>query len=165
MNRNGIKSGVTLLELMITVSVMSVMLLMAYKNFNDSVNSQNLKGTIQQVALAIKDARYYAKAKGDTTHLIFEEGATSYSVEDQDGNAITDSSMYGAMSGELPTGFSVKENTCGDVYFHPDGNPLSAINPDNIVLSSDCNITIGYDDTHTKSVTIHAYSGDATYDY
>lgn len=155
--------GVTFLELMITIAIISVILYLAFDTYSGSINTQTAKSAIKQVGFALKTARYYAKANGVITHVNFPIGSSTYSIDVND-VPITNVSDFGANSGVLPGNAKVVDNTCADVYFYIDGTPLSAIDPEKTEFADHCSIIVGYEGGHQETLYLHAHSGSISYE-
>ncbi len=56
-------SGVSLIELMLTLMLISVLLGTGYVSFNKSIMDQNSKSAAEQVVFAIKKAKFYSRSK------------------------------------------------------------------------------------------------------
>lgn len=159
-NRNN--KGFTLLELLITISLISVLSLMSFQGLANSIDSQNVNHAAKQVAFAINKARYYAKAKGENTHIVLEINSNTYEISADDVSLLNANSIDGT-SGELPDNVTITDNTCGDLYFYVDGTPLNSIDPP-YQLSHYCTITVGAKNGKSKTISILPYSGRVVYD-
>jgi prepilin-type N-terminal cleavage/methylation domain-containing protein len=156
-------TGLTLIELLITLVVMASLLYMAFANFNSSVDRENVTYAAQQTSFAIKNARYYAKRHGVITEVRFPAGSKEYRilVNDQD---ITDTGDFGAGSGTLDEAVKILTNTCGDFYFYIDGTPITALPPNLVEMDSACEISVGYSDSKQKTLKIYPGTGKITYE-
>lgn len=153
-------SGITLLELLITISLMSFLLVMGFQSFSVMINRQYSQSAIQQAGFAIKKARYFARAKGVTTKLNFPVGSNNYSIV-AGGVSITNDANFDATSGILPDKTKILSNNCSDIYFYIDG---TLVDSNNQHISTDCKISIGYDNGIQKSLTVYSNSGSVVYD-
>lgn len=156
------KSGFTLLELLITVSLISVFALISFQGLNNSIESQNVNNAAKQIAFAINKARYYAKTKGEMTHIKLEENSKTYEITADDISILNANRMDGT-SGKLPNHVTITSNNCGDLYFYIDGTPLNSIDPP-YQLSHHCTITVGVYNGKSKTISILPYSGSVIYD-
>lgn len=152
------KTGLTLIELMVTLSLASILLVLGFKGFSDMISLQTLKSGVEQSALAIKEARYYATSKGVVARINFAVGSNSYSIT-ADGKAITGNNNFSAMSGILPDKVKISSNSCGNLGFYVDGVPVDLSNQP---ILADCTIKISYNGTSEKSVIIQAGTGNVT---
>lgn len=157
------QKGFTLLELLVTISIISVLLTIALKSVGNSVDSQSASDAGQQAMYALNRARYYAKTKGIVTHVYFGEGTNQYIIEENDGNSLLKENSIDGSSGELPDGVTVLENTCGDIFFNIDGTPLLSVDPSKEPMYEVCRITVG-NSASEKSLIILPHSGSITYE-
>jgi len=149
------KSGVTLIELMVTVSLASFLLILGYRGYGDMISTETLKTGTQQAAFAIKKARYYATSKGDITRINFPVGSNSYSIT-ADGKVITDNGRFDAMSGVLPENVTISTNSCNNLGFYVDGTPIDT---NNQPILTDCKIKLSYKGEE-QLITIQAETGN-----
>lgn len=149
------KTGITLLELMITISLASFLLVLGYRGFGEMISAQTLKDGAQQITFAIKNARYYTTSKGVITRINFPVGSNNYSIT-ANGNAITDSGRFDSMSGILPVDVKILLNSCDNLGFYVDGTPIDAGNQP---ILTDCTIKLGYKDS-SQIITIQAGTGN-----
>jgi prepilin-type N-terminal cleavage/methylation domain-containing protein len=151
------KKGVTLLELLVTLSLISFLLVMGLTAFTSSTNKQYANEAALQINYAMKKAKYYARAKGLPVDLEFNQGSNTYALTSND-TAITQSGNFDATSGVLPDETEIIQNTCGDIYFNIEGKILSNDgNTENI-----CHITVGYNNGPQKTLVINRNTGAVT---
>lgn len=151
------KRGFTLLELLITVSLISVFAMISFQGVADSIGKQKVNNAAKQISFALNKARYYAKTKGENTRIIMEENSNTYEITANDVSIINSNSMDGT-SGELPENVVIKTNSCGNLYFYIDGTPLTSIDPP-YQLSHHCTITVSSNNGRSKTISILPYSG------
>ncbi|MGD9581263.1 MAG: Tfp pilus assembly protein FimT/FimU [Vampirovibrionia bacterium] len=149
--------GFTLIELLITISLMSVLALLGFSSLANSINSQNMNHAAKQLAFGINKARYYAKTKGEITHIEIDTDSNTYEITANEASLINNNSIDGT-SGVLPENINIQENTCGDLYFYIDGTPLNSIDPVT-QLNHSCSISVGPNSKKTKKISILPYSG------
>lgn len=155
--------AVSLLELLVSLTVICVLLGMSFMAYNDATDRQNVSNSVKQLGFAINKARSYAQTKGYPTQVIITSGQSTYSIK-ANNVEITNSSYNDAMSGVLPSGTKVVTKGCSnDIYFYIDGTPLTNTNP-KTVMSSDCIIKVGIDNRTYKTLTINGQSGEVTYE-
>jgi prepilin-type N-terminal cleavage/methylation domain-containing protein len=155
-----IRKGLSLLELMLTMSLACILLGIGYRGFSDMITTQSLKSGMEQSALAIKQARYHATSKGVITRINFPVSSSTYSIT-ADNVAITNSSNFSAMSGVLPDKVKISYNSCGNLGFYVDGTPISYTNQP---ITSNCMIKLNYNGGEEKSITIQAGTGNIVND-
>jgi len=152
-------NGFTLLELLLTTAVLSILLGMGFKSFDNNIQEQNAKSAGEQVSSAIKKAKYYARSKGVRVKLNFPTGSNTYSIV-ADGVTISNVNNFDATSGKLPENIKILSNNCSDLNFYVDGSP---VNSSNEVISEDCSITTGYSGGPQKTVFIKGNSGNVDF--
>jgi|GEM_PF-3193175 len=157
---NNKRNAFTLMELILAVSIISLLTVVAFANVNEQTKIQKANRAVQQSAWAIKQARHYARMKGVKTELIFDTGSTVYTIN-ADGQDITNNSRMDALSGVLPEGVKVLNNACGNIYFDVDGSPVDSVGD---VILNDCTIALGYDSNSQKNLTLKAISGNIIYE-
>jgi prepilin-type N-terminal cleavage/methylation domain-containing protein len=155
---NNKKSGVTLIELLISLGLISVLLSMGFSAFDSSIKAQNSKSASEQIVSAIKKAKYYSRSKGVITSLSFPTGGNSYSIS-VNGIIISNDNNFDATSGKLPKNIEIIQNSCGDINFYVDGSPVDVSNN---TVATDCSIKVGYADGPQKTITIKGNSGNVT---
>lgn len=153
-------TGMTMIELMLTFSLISILLLVAFIMFDNETNTERSISAAQQIAFAIKKSRYYARYQGTQTMLSFPVNGSNYSII-ADGVNIVQNSNFDATSGILPTNTQILSNSCNNIYFSVDG---SIVDSNNNLLSSDCQITVGTSINTEKTVLIKAGSGNVIYE-
>ena len=149
-------SGISLIELMITVTIMVVLLSTGFTAFGNSIEAQKATQAADQIASAIKQAKYFSRSNGVLTSLFFIEGSNTYTIV-ADGEIISDSSLYDAASGILPENTVITHNTCSEINFYVDGSIVDSVG--NIITES-CTISVGYSDGQQKTLTIRGNSGN-----
>ena len=163
-------NGYTLLELLITIAVISVMTTIGFQSVASSINSQKTSNAAKQVEFALKKARYYAKTKGQITHVSMPVGTNKYVIEANDID-LTSSDNIDGTSGVLPENIKFQTNTCGDIYFYVDGTPLTSAEEPISPLTYLCSITVSAsaetDDragNKSETLTLMPYSGSIVYE-
>lgn len=155
LTKSKFKYGYTLLELLITFSVIGIMSTLAFVNFNSYTTKESVISDSKIVGLALKNARYYARIKGENIKLKFMVGANTYTITDESDNPITDTQKLGALSGVLSTGNTIKANTCGDVYYDFDGSIVDSLG---VPKTTNCYIQISQ--TSTSTITLDVRTGN-----
>ncbi len=166
-------SGVTFIELLVTVVIISVMMTLAFTNYNNTINRQSTSNATDQAAFALKEARQYAKRNGIITQVFFPVSQNEYEIY-AGTSKILSSSDSGEGSGVLPSNTKILSNSCGEFYFYIDGTPLIDYtetvedNGDKVIIinpvDETCTIKIGISDSNSKTIKVHAFSGNITYD-
>ncbi len=151
--------GVSLFELLLAVVLLSVLLCIGFSSFDNTIRAQNTQSASEQVVLAIKNAKYYARSKGTTTSLNFPTGSNVYSIS-ADGQTITDNSFFDSTSGKLPNNIIIIGNSCTDINFYVDGSPVDS---EGNSISENCEVTIGYANGPQKDITIMGNSGNVVF--
>ncbi|MEI7473972.1 MAG: prepilin-type N-terminal cleavage/methylation domain-containing protein [bacterium] len=154
------KKGVTLLELLITMSIMSIIFLIGFTSFNSVIENENVNCGVQQMVYAIKQARHYSRINGINTEFDANAGDNSYQIKSGT-TILTNEKIFDSSSGKLPTDVEIINNTCPKIYFYVDGTP---VNSTGVSLSSDCIIKVGYMHGLQKTLTLEAVSGNIIYD-
>ncbi len=150
------KQGISLLELLITVSLVGVLATIGFTSFSGSVKSQQLQNGINQIAYAFKEAKYYARAKGVVTTLNINPGNTGFTIT-ANIETLTSSDHFDAFSGKLPDNIIIISNSCPGLNFSVEG--IFTDNSGNTVYN-DCFITLGYNGGPQKVLTIKGKTGD-----
>lgn len=150
--------GITLLELLITVALISVLLTLGLTAFTESINQQNTNDAVEQAALSIRNARSYSRLKGVTTELDFQ--SSSYGVK-VDNVAIADHHGFGKLSGTLPKNVKVTSKSCSSMFFQPDG---TLVDSSEKVITNNCTIEFGSNYSNTRNLTINPNTGKVIYD-
>jgi prepilin-type N-terminal cleavage/methylation domain-containing protein len=158
-NTKNKNSGFSLFELLLTIVLLSVLLCMGFNTFDSSIKAQNTQSATEQIASAIKNAKYYARSKGVVTSLGFPAGSNYYSIS-ADGEVISNNALFGSTSGKLPENIKIIQNNCYDLNFYVDG---SLIDSSGNSISDDCLIKTGYTNGPQKTITIKGNSGNVTY--
>lgn len=153
-----INSGVTLVELLVTVSLISVLLGVGLTAFTNSINQQNTNDAVEEAALAIRNARSYARLQGVMTELDFQ--TYSYGVK-IDNIPITDHKGFGHLSGNFPKNVSILNKSCSSMFFQPDG---TLVDSSQNVITNNCTITIGSTSSNSRTLTINPNTGKVIYD-
>lgn len=153
-------SGISLIELMLTLMLISVLLGTGYVSFNKSIMDQNSKSAAEQVVLAVKKAKFYSRSKGIKTSLSFPAGSNTYSIS-ADGETITNDNNFDATSGKLPKNIEILQNNCNDMNFYVNGTPIDSVGDR---ITNSCTIIVGYDEGPQKTITIRGNSGNVSYE-
>lgn len=159
MNKKLKKYGITVLEMLIAVSIMSILLTTGYINFSDSVRGQQVRRSAQSIGYAIKKAKYFSRAKGVETSFDFPAGSSDYTVS-ANGQELTGQNNYGALSGSLPDGITIVANACPDFRFNVEG---MLVDSSGNSIYNDCRISIGYADNPQVNVLIRGRTGNVEY--
>ena len=157
-------SGFTFLELLVTISVISVLAVLSYQSLASSIESQNATMAASQIMNALNKARYYAKTKGKSTFISLPTDSNEYSIEEADGTSLIQTYNIDGASGKLPGNTKILENSCGDFYFYVDGTPMYSVGDFLDPLSSRCEIVVGNEDGLQKTLIINPHTGSIVYD-
>jgi Tfp pilus assembly protein FimT len=150
------QSGISLIELAVTMLLISVLSTIGFNTFDSSIKAENVISASEQVAFAIKKAKYYARSKGVVTKLSFPVGGSSYSIT-VNGETVSNNSNFDATSGVLPKNVKILQNTCNSINFYVDG---SLITDSGLVKKTDCILQLGYTDGQSKTLTIKGNTGN-----
>jgi len=150
------KQGISLLELLIIVVITGVLATIGFTSFSSSVKSQQLQNGINQIAYALREAKYYARAKGVVTTLNINPGNTSFNIT-ANGETLTSSDHFDAFSGKLPDNIIIVSNSCPGLNFSVEGTFTD--NSGNTIYN-DCSITLEYNGGPQKTLTIKGKIGD-----
>ena len=161
MNNNGRKTpGISLFELLLSIVLLSVLLCIGYNSFDREIRSENVKSAAEQIVLAIKNARCYARSKGITTSVNFQTGENEYSIS-ADGQVITNNEFFDSTSGKLPKNVEIIDSGCNSVNFYVDGSPVDS---GGNLITKNCDVKVGYEDGPQKDITIIGNSGNVVYE-
>jgi prepilin-type N-terminal cleavage/methylation domain-containing protein len=149
--------GLTLLELMITVSLLGLLLVLGLSVFDKETRLQHLNDATQQIGYAVKKARYYAKISGDYGVVSFVNNSNTYSIKTDSTSTITNENYMGALSGQLPDNIKIISTNCGVLYFSVDGTLLDSSKQPKTTA---CTIKVGYNDSPQKSLDIQPGIGN-----
>ena len=150
------KQGISLLELLITVVLTGVLATLGFTSFSGTFKSQQLQNGIDQIAYALREAKYYARAKGVITTLNINPGNTNFTIT-ANNETLTSSDHFDAFSGKLPDNIIIINNSCPGLNFSVDGTFTD--NSGNTIYN-DCSITLGYNSDPQKTLTIKGKIGD-----
>lgn len=150
--------GMTLLELLVTVSIIAVLLGVGLTAFTQSINQQNANDAVEQAALAIRNARSYARLQGVVVELDFQ--TDSYGVK-VDNVPVTDHKGFGHLSGTFPKNVKILSKSCSSMFFQPDG---ALVDSSQNVITNNCTITIGSTSSDSRTLTINPNTGKVIYD-
>ena len=142
-----------------TISMMGILLTIGSSTFVNQTRTQSVNAAVEQVAFALKQARHHSRIKGVTTEVILTNNKSNYTIQTDD-ETITNSANSDATSGELPDGTKVINNYCGNINFYVDGSPVDSYG----YPMYDCTITVGYENSIQKTLTLKAISGNITYE-
>ncbi len=154
------KAGITLLELVVTLTIIAILLVTSLAAFDSFIDDQNTISAAQQAGFAIQKARYYAKANGVITNLVFTPGNKVYDIV-AGSKSIVNNANFDATSGKLPGDVKILSNNCDEIYFNVYG---SLVNSYNQPISNKCQINLGYPNGPQKSITIEPGMGNVVYD-
>ena len=153
------KQGITLLELLITITVISVLAIIGLVSFYSIIDEQNAQAATEQIAFAIKKAKSYSKIHGVSTKLNLVSNSGTYSIT-ADGQTITKDSNFDATSGVLPENIKILSSNCSDMNFYIDG---SFVDSNETPITNDCTVTIGTENGIKKELTIKSGVGIVEY--
>lgn len=144
---------------MMTCAIMSVIVAAGYVGFSESIRIQDVESGAERIGYAIKEAKYFSRAKGVKTTLNFQMDSNNFSVYANE-QAISGDSRIDALSGNLPGETMILMNTCDDIMFDENGK---LIDSDGNSIYSECAITIGYDNGPQKTVVIAGGTGSVDF--
>ncbi len=153
------QKALTLFELLITVVVISILLLIGFASFDNIINAHNLQSATEQLALAVKKTKYYAKSHGEITKFNFTE-SNSYRIG-TDNKILTNSKNFDATSGILPGKVKFLSNSCSVMNFYIDGSLVDGFKN---TLDNDCRIVLGYTGGTNKTLVIKPENGNIVYE-
>lgn len=157
MNR---KRATTLLELLMTISLISILLSVSAVNFNSMINEQSAKSAAEQLSMALNKAKYYAQKSGNITIINVPANSNIYTIT-ADSQTLTNNTNFDSTSGELPDDTIIISSSCGNsIEFHPNG---SVFDEWNYELNYDCSIDVGFSGGAQRTVEIKAGSGNVTW--
>jgi prepilin-type N-terminal cleavage/methylation domain-containing protein len=111
--------GFTLIELVVTMSVLGVVVAGAVLGWPRIEAALRLEAAIHQLAADLHDARALAIASAARTRVVLAAGATAYDVEHAD----DDGALQPRARRDLPRGIRVADvNSGGDLVFTARGN-------------------------------------------
>lgn len=152
----GNKSGITLTELMMTCAIIAVVIAAGFVGFSEAVRIQDAQGAADRIGYAIKEARYFSRAKGIKTSINCPIGASTFAVFAGE-QVISEENRIDALSGNLPGNTKILVNTCEDIMFNENGKPIDT---DGNNIYTECAITVGYESGAQKTVVIAGGTGN-----
>lgn len=133
------EAGFTAVELVVTMTVIGVAMLASVPAFSTFMQSNNLKGSTEQMAGHLKLARQQAVAEGTPYLMVFNQTANTYAiVKDTNGNGLPNSGEAVKGPFALPKKINLTNPTSGGfaanaVQLRPDG---TASQSGSVVLGS-----------------------------
>ena len=151
------KKGLTLMELLVSMSLIAFLLVMGLTAFTNLTNTQYANEAALQVSHAMKKAKYYARAKGLPVEMEFNQGSKKYALV-SNGLQITQEGNFDATSGVLPDNTEIIQNSCGSLYYYIDGRILS----NDESTPNICRIIVGYADGPQRTLIINRNTGNVS---
>ena len=111
--------GLTLLEIVVTMGLISLLAALAGFGFRDLYPSLHLRGAVQDIVLDIQTARMMAIAKNRSCRIVFSPGQESYQLEKA-------SAPGGLQWTGTPAGIPREFNNPNNPYHHPGVDLLSS---------------------------------------
>ena len=155
----GIAYGISLTEMMMTCTIMSIIAIAGFVGFSESIRIQDAEGGADRIGYAIKEAKYFARAKGVKTSFNFPVNAKTFSVLANE-QAISTQDRIDALSGNLPGDVRILANTCEGMEFNENGKLIDA---DGNNVYAECAITVGYSNGPKKTVIIGGGTGNVDF--
>ncbi len=153
--------GFSMLELMITLSIMGILLCFGAPFIGKTCQSQDVVNARKQLAYALKKSRYYARNKGITVSVDLTEGSNTFSVT-ADGTELTgESTLFDSFNGTFPEDLVVISSSCNDINFDINGFLIDSYDE---LITENCIITVGYSNGIQKNLTINTGTGNVNYD-
>lgn len=149
-------SAFTLVELMISISILGLIAILSIPNYNRFMQSWRLKGEVQQFAGTLRAARSAAIMKNIDVVFTFDMDTNTYSYfEDANRDGNYDSGEYLSTNYELPvcvsiTAFTLSSST---LTFGSKGNTRES-----------GTITLRNLENNTKNIRIYGGTGNITID-
>ncbi len=159
MDKKHKKNGISVFELLIAVTILSILLGIGYLTFSDSVRTQQAQRSAELIGYAIKKAKYFSRTKGVETSFTFTQGSGSYAVNADD-REITGENNYDAFKGTLPNGVTILNNACPDFRFSVEGTLVDSTGSS---IYNDCRLLIGYAGGPQSTVLIRGRTGNVEY--
>jgi type IV fimbrial biogenesis protein FimT len=104
--------GFTLVELMVTLSVMGILLAVAVPSFGDMLGRRRLEGALNELRIDLQFTRSEALRRNRMVTLAVNAAGTHYTISYPDGSGNT----VNAKIVELPTGVTLTGNASVDFY-------------------------------------------------
>ncbi|MFH1755404.1 MAG: GspH/FimT family pseudopilin [Candidatus Latescibacterota bacterium] len=117
--------GFTLIELMISIGILTVMVALSVPAFGRYLQTWRLNGETDQMAGMLRSARSAAVTKHVNTVFVFDTNNDNYYYfEDADGDGTKDNSEYSSEMIDLPPGITLQAHTLtqAKIFFGPKGN-------------------------------------------
>jgi prepilin-type N-terminal cleavage/methylation domain-containing protein len=121
------RSGFTLTELMIVISIMGLLLAVSVPAMGRFLQSWRLNGEANEVATFLRLARAAAVTKNTNVVFVFDASAGEYYYfEDDDDDGVHDAGEYESALKELPGGVSIDSYTMAQqwITFGTKGNTV-----------------------------------------
>lgn len=148
------KSGFTLVELMIAISILGIVIILSVPNFNRFMNTWRLKGEAEQFGVTLRTARSAAVMKNIDVVFSFDMTSNTYSYfEDKNRDGSIDSDEYESATHELPANVSIAAYTLSspELTFGSKGNTRES-----------GTITLRNIDNEIKTIRIYGGTGNIT---
>ena len=129
-------AGVSIVELLVVLSVMSITTAVAYPRISDHLVRRKLDGAVQILTFDLLLARQEAVAKGTDFVVNIETGENQYFLfRDEDGDRSRDADEYMLGPRGVPSGVTIDSNTFqnSQVVFRPTGKAT----PGQVTLSNE----------------------------
>jgi hypothetical protein len=142
-----------------TCAIMSVIVAAGFIGFSESIMIQDAQSGADRIGYAVKEAKYFSRAKGVKTSLNFPVDANTFSIS-ANGQAISGENRIDALSGNMPGDTRILINTCVGAMFDENGRLIDA---DGNNLYSECEITVGYANGPQKTIIIAGGAGNVDF--
>jgi prepilin-type N-terminal cleavage/methylation domain-containing protein len=154
LKRKNRSKGFTLVELMISIGILTVMVALSIPAFGRYLQTWRLNGETDQLATMLRSARSAAVSKHVNTVFVFDLNNDNYFYfEDQDGDGTRDSNEYRTETIDLPPEITLRAHTLSQqmIFFGPKGN-----------ANESGTITIQNLQRKTRTITLFGGTGNIT---
>jgi prepilin-type N-terminal cleavage/methylation domain-containing protein len=123
--RRNCSKGFTLVELMISIGILTIMVALSIPAFGRYLQTWRLNGETDQLASMLRSARSAAVSKHVNTVFVFDLNNDNYFYfEDRDGDGSRDNDEYRSETIDLPSEVTLQAHTLSRpmIFFGPKGN-------------------------------------------